>query len=142
MLAVNWSLPNFVNICIDERKDGELTGRLYHKYTREAVPFLHLMGLLKAMDDLYETINYPQTTVHRRSFLKEESVTCNRPELTEVWESQEFGEMRGACATFYILVKGRANASWQGEVIWVEQGITKTFRSAMELLILMDNAVK
>ena len=35
----------------------------------------------------------------------------------------------------------RQNATWQGTVVWTEKEETKRFRSALELLKLMDSAI-
>ena len=43
--------------------------------------------------------------------------------------------------TFEITVKFRQNATWQGSVSWVEGGEQKPFRSALELLKLMDSTM-
>ena len=143
MLQINWSIPNFVNVCIDGVVNGEFSGRFFHKYSREPVHFEHFMGMIKQMELLYDAIGYPQTTSHKRSFLKEEKcVAEKKAEFPVVWDNDELGSQAGTMATFYVLVKGRTNATWQGEVIWVEKGIAKKFRSMMELMILMDNALK
>ncbi|HIQ97443.1 MAG TPA: hypothetical protein IAB26_12895 [Candidatus Limivivens merdigallinarum] len=47
---------------------------------------------------------------------------------------------RGEKATFLIHVKYRQSATWQGEIAWVERGVKQSFRSALELLKLMDSA--
>ena len=72
MLRINWTMPNFVNVCIDGYENGEFSGRFFHKYDREPVAFEHFMGMVKQMEDLYDTIDYPQATFRKRSFLKEE----------------------------------------------------------------------
>lgn len=43
--------------------------------------------------------------------------------------------------TFIVKVQYRQNASWQGTVEWVEGGVSKRFRSALELIRLMDEAM-
>lgn len=43
--------------------------------------------------------------------------------------------------TFIVKVEYSQNRSWQGRVIWVEEGIQARFRSALELLKLMDEAM-
>jgi hypothetical protein len=43
--------------------------------------------------------------------------------------------------TFIIKILDRQNASWQGSVTWVEEGKTQNFRSALELLKLIDGAL-
>ena len=142
-VRVNWAIPNLVNVCIDGYENGEFSGSFFHKYDKKPVRFEHFMGMVKELEALYDTIGYPQATSHKRSFLKEEKqVIEKKTDLPVVWNNEELGSHRGARATFYILVKGRTNATWQGEVIWVEKGLAKKFRSVMELMILMDNALK
>lgn len=143
MLRVNWATPNFINVCIDGYENGEFSGRFFHKYDTEPVHFEHFMGMIKQMEHLYDTIGYPQATSHKRSFLKEEKrVDEKKADMPVVWSNDELGSQKGAMATFYVLVKGRTNATWQGEVIWVEKGLGKKFRSVMEFMILLDNALK
>lgn len=44
--------------------------------------------------------------------------------------------------TFVVHVYHCENATWQGEVVWAEQNRTQKFRSALELLKLMDSALE
>ncbi len=42
---------------------------------------------------------------------------------------------------FVVSITHRQNATWQGSVTWVEENKTQSFRSALELLRLLDSAV-
>ncbi len=42
---------------------------------------------------------------------------------------------------FLIQIDHCENATWQGTVHWIEKDITQKFRSALELIKLMDSAV-
>lgn len=44
-------------------------------------------------------------------------------------------------ATFMVRIQYRQNATWQGQVTWAEKQQTMLFRSALELLKLMDSTV-
>lgn len=44
--------------------------------------------------------------------------------------------------TFVVDIKCRQNHTWQGTVNWVEQKKTLPFRSALELIKLMDSAME
>ena len=48
----------------------------------------------------------------------------------------------GEIGTFLVRVKYRQNATWQGEIVWVEGNQRQYFRSALELLKLIDSALK
>ena len=43
--------------------------------------------------------------------------------------------------TFEISVKFTQNSTWQGEIHWVEKNQKQNFRSALEMLKLMDEAL-
>ena len=43
--------------------------------------------------------------------------------------------------TFIIKILSRKNSTWQGTVTWVEEGRTQNFRSALELLKLIDGVL-
>lgn len=51
------------------------------------------------------------------------------------------GEVGASPATFVVTVKCRQNATWQGSVQWLEKKKTLHFRSTLELIRLMDEAV-
>ena len=43
--------------------------------------------------------------------------------------------------TFVVEVIDQQNASWQGTVNWINTGKKETFRSALELIRLIDSAL-
>lgn len=43
--------------------------------------------------------------------------------------------------SFVVEIKSQENHSWQGTITWVECRKTENFRSALELIRLMDSAV-
>jgi hypothetical protein len=43
--------------------------------------------------------------------------------------------------TFIVKVEYSQNRSWQGQVIWAEEGRQVRFRSTLELLKLMNEAI-
>lgn len=45
-------------------------------------------------------------------------------------------------ASFIIRITDRENDTWQGSVTWTDKGVTKYFRSTLELIKLMDSAVQ
>lgn len=49
-------------------------------------------------------------------------------------EQELFGERE-------VEVEQRQHSSWQGRVTWVEEGKTENFRSALELLKMIDGAL-
>ena len=44
--------------------------------------------------------------------------------------------------TFVVKIEHCCNETWQGEVVWAEENRREKFRSALELMKLMDEAMK
>ena len=42
--------------------------------------------------------------------------------------------------TFVLKILNRQNSTWQGNITWVEKQKSENFRSALEMLKLIDNA--
>ncbi|MBE5955374.1 MAG: hypothetical protein E7253_02865 [Lachnospiraceae bacterium] len=43
--------------------------------------------------------------------------------------------------TFIVKIMNQQNSTWQGSVTWVEEQKTEYFRSALELVKMMDEAM-
>ena len=49
--------------------------------------------------------------------------------------------MKNNRGTFIVKVDNYQNGTWQGRVIWADENVTEHFRSALELVKLIDEAV-
>ena len=56
-------------------------------------------------------------------------------------DEQDSKNLVGHKASFIVPVTSRQNATWQGSISWTERGVTKHFRSALELIKLIDSAL-
>ncbi len=43
--------------------------------------------------------------------------------------------------TFIVKIVNRQHSTWQGSVTWVEEGRTQNFRSALELMKMIDGVL-
>lgn len=119
-------------VCVDDRQDGRFCGRLYNPFWEGAVPFSSVMEFLVRMEELLDQMQFPQSFTAKRAF-------AGPPGQGPV--SQPLDMRQGREATFYLKVLFRQNASWQGTVRWVETGQEESFRSVLELLLMMNSAV-
>ena len=46
-LQINISMPNLINICVDEKEHGEIGGRIYHCYDKEPMLFHNVVEMLR-----------------------------------------------------------------------------------------------
>jgi len=49
---------------------------------------------------------------------------------------------RGEQATFEMQIIFRQHTSWQGVITWLEEKMEQSFRSVLELILLMDSALR
>ena len=121
-------------ICVDSYENGVLQG-CYYNYSRpdDAIAFHSLTQLLVGMEQLLDSANYPRSFTAHRSFM----------ELTELKTEETLnGKARkGALGTFIVKVLFRQHTSWQGTVTWQEAKCDQSFRSVLELILLMDSAL-
>jgi len=61
--------------------------------------------------------------------------------MAKVMQDKVLLDRRGEKGTFVVQVQYRQNSSWQGKVVWVEENRTQHFRSALELIKIMDGAL-
>ena len=138
---INISAPNLSNICIDKVTAGFYEGRLFHKYQKEPQKFSDVKGLFNLLEDLFDTCGYPQSSTQNRLFQdkKEKNTAKGASQVTDIDQViKEYGDL----ATFLVHVKHRQHSTWQGEVVWAEKNEKRNFRSALELLKLIDNAIE
>ena len=137
---INISMPNLINICVNENEHGEIKGLLYHCYSMEPIVFGNIIELLTIAEELYDTICFPQASTKTRRFLEDEpKFSAKRPE--KVVTQVEIINYRGKIGSFVLCVKFRQNSTWQGEVIWLENGIRKRFSNTLDFIKILDSAV-
>ena len=120
-------------ICIDRYENKVPIGRLYHASSEPGTAFHGTMELLLSLESMLEELKGPQSFSNRRVF---------RPPEERVVTSVTAETVReGKMATFALRILFRQNASWQGSVFWYDGEQEESFRSVLELLMLMDSAL-
>lgn len=134
---INLSPPNLLNICVDCTDDGEIRGRVYHCYKKEAVSFANVVELIKIAEYLFEDIGYPQASTKSRSF-GEKQEAYHSPCVEKVVEQKELLQHRGKKGTFITHVQYRQRSTWQGELSWIEKEESYRFHNSLEFIKLID----
>lgn len=121
-------------ICIDSYEQGVPQGRFYNLGQEHAGSSFHgLVQLLTGMEEVFDASGFPQPFTQMRSFTNE-SHACEGQ-----WMEPTQGD--GCLATFVVKIFFRQHTSWQGSITWLEKKVDQTFRSALELIFLMDSAL-
>lgn len=120
-------------LCVDSYDDGVLCGRVYNPYKEGGVEFKSLSQFLLLMEDILDEMDFPQSFTETRSFVPPRE-NFRQPVSSEL--------QHGKLATFSIRIIYRQHTSWQGHVVWNGKNKEDWFRSALELILLIDSALR
>jgi hypothetical protein len=94
------------------------------------------------MDEIFDAKGFPEAFVSLRNFGGKNRGSKNHsPEGRDDMKTQTTGETGDSKCTFEISVRFRQNATWQGKILWAEKNKTQNFRSVLEMIKLMDEAL-
>lgn len=147
--------PNIVTLCVDSYDFRRQDGRIYHRYTDCPISFSSLFDALGQMDAFFDDLQLPWPSTILRSFSAGRrtehhtggkcralpGISEKRKEMKEMESFDQVIGHRGKDATFVIRVQHRQHSSWQGEVTWVDGQKKEYFRSALELVRLIDGVL-
>lgn len=122
-------------ISIDSYENRVLTGRIFNPFLDAHIPFHSTMEFLREMDALLGELQFPQSFFENREFRPVHELSPKT--AVPVSDSAQ----KGALATFSLRIMFRQNSSWQGALTWMDGKLEETFRSALELLLLIDSAL-
>lgn len=77
--------PNLITVCVDESRASEISGRLYHCYSREPQSFENIVQLIRYMEEFYDSIRFPESSVVLREFRSEKQKIREKQE--KVWST-------------------------------------------------------
>lgn len=143
MAGSNWKIfaPNLICIGIDSSSKTEYSGRIWHQYADGPISFGSTIDMIWIMERLFDEWDFPQSAMVFRSFSetgRHEGRRKGRADLK--MDAKRIQDKSGDRGTFIVRVKYRQNATWQGDVVWAEKNKRQDFRSAMELLHLINSA--
>ena len=131
MIDHPWSQQTIL-LCVDSYENGVPRGHMY--LGQEGQCFDSLSQLLLRAEQLLERNGGIQSFTTPRIF------SLVRPLGDASCDAERLS--RGTAATFEMRVLFRQHASWQGELLWLEKNTRQSFRSVLELITLMDSALR
>lgn len=136
-MALITSVSAKAYIQINTYPNKELQGYCYNSFYKMRVPFQNTREMLLVLESLFDQLHFPQSSMSHRRFGK----SLNTKTIKKAGERMERQEALAGKANFVVHVQFRQNATWQGTVQWLDKNKTQQFRSALELLKLMDEAL-
>ena len=134
LIARTWGEAHrTVTMCVDSYNGGEIRGRFYHPQMPAGKSFHSMTQFLLETEQVLDGMNFPKAFNVPRVFSSPGD--CVREEPGEP------AFRPGSLATFEVRILFRQNTSWQGSVCWLEGRQEQSFRSVLELILLLDNAL-
>jgi Holliday junction resolvase-like predicted endonuclease len=131
--------PAQILISLATGANGEMKGHVFSGYYHKVYAFASECELLFAADMLCDDMQYPQASFSSRSFGMKGAKTVVR-KADDFVDGEIEDIINQEKATFVVHIQFRQSATWQGSITWVEKDRTQNFRSALEMLKLMDEA--
>jgi len=131
-----------VKVTISSYVDGEINGQLSNAYDKKIYKFSSMWNMISIMDTVFDEYAFPQASHKIRSFTGRESADDMGKKVSPVEASENGNAAIHSRANFIIHVFYRQNATWQGEILWVEGKQEQKFRSVLEMLRLMGSVLE
>jgi len=121
-------------VCVDSYENNIMQGRIFSPYISDQNSFYGLMDLILKVENLLGRMHLPgeDGSVRKFGFWQEEEADKRLPEPQR---------RAGGMGTFVIRILFRQNSSWQGSILWMEGKMEQSFRSLLELVLLMNHAL-
>ena len=142
---------NLICVCIEDGKDADYQGHLYHQYSDEPIEFDGVADMTLKMDELYDEWEFPQNSLAHRSFDKRADIGYEKSKakdtrlpieiISEQNGVRNVQNRRGRLGTFIVQVAYRQDATWQGHVIHKENNEKRDFISSLELIRYIDESL-
>ncbi|MBS4022814.1 MAG: hypothetical protein KGZ79_10425 [Dethiobacter sp.] len=117
-------------------------GKIEHIQSGQAQLFRSFLEMLFLAQEKLDTLGYPQPDTELRSWSNKKYNYLSRGGKTEManCNEQEVSLPVGGLS-FLIRVQFRQNSTWQGTVQWLDKKKTRPFRSLLELVNLVNEAI-
>ena len=117
-----------------------MTGYVYNAHYDKSLSFQNGLELLRQMESLFDSLSFPRRFEDYRHFrdvpVSPAHKTRKERSLPLMNEKQQEDK-----ATFVVHVQFRRNATWQGTIHWVDKDKRQAFRSELEMIRLIDEAL-
>ena len=165
-IGISSSNGAMVRLNVFEQQSSEIWGEISNIYCEKPISCTDVGDFLLKLDALYENLKCPMADMRVRSFLEYRKPSLpDRPptaepaayfdsnsfnlyqQLRQKKQNDEVTSIRQKCHTeqievFFINTIFRQHASWQGDVLWERTGQKICFRSALELLHLIQSVLQ
>ncbi|MEG2119436.1 MAG: hypothetical protein RRY53_03700 [Pseudoflavonifractor sp.] len=131
-------ISTVLRVCVNSAEAGHIAGLVYSRRFAEPIAFSDIGMLLLRLDEVLDRQNFPQAFQRARTFTKPKTEAAVQ-EAELGMSAETVAAAAGTLSTFALYVISRRNASWQGQLDWMDGSPTVPYESALELLKLIQN---
>ncbi|MGI6161634.1 MAG: hypothetical protein ACOYJD_06350 [Christensenellales bacterium] len=124
---------------VEWRPGDEIRGYIRHVATETMRRFESSLGLIKEIESIINRYEMPKQTFQERKW-SEGIKHAGEADIMKAVSERDDISMKSP--EFLITVQFRYNSSWQGSIKWLNSKKERRFRSALELIKLIDEAVE
>ena len=127
--------------------NNQLRGLLFNRFLDTPFEFVCFLQMIEKMEEIFDTKGFPEAFMTPRVFgasgynSRKKLEVGGNTEMKDAMNSTTKSDPGSSKCTFEITVKFRQNATWQGQILWVDKNLKQNFRSVLEMLKLMDEAM-
>ena len=142
------SQANKMLLFVEQFNSYDFSGRLFIPLEEREVLFSSFAELVLKAEQQFDKLKFPQKAQETRSFWqhkREDSPVQGEqepPTEAEIYPYSAAGGRKKSKAKFQLHVYFRQNASWQGRIEWLDTKQSVAFRSTLELLHLVVEALR
>ncbi|MBQ2879452.1 MAG: hypothetical protein IJE27_02045 [Anaerotignum sp.] len=115
-----------------------MQGTISNPFFKNEMVFENVMQLITMIERISDSLFFPQKAMELRHF--EDPASPQESDAFNFVTTADFTD-KLPIATFELEIIFRQNASWQGNIVYAEKGLSSSFRSVLELLSLMDSVL-
>ena len=125
-------------ISVYSYQNKNIQGVISNPFFEKEMVFENMMQLITIIVHVSNSLLYPQKAMELRQF--SDNTPSVELSIFDFETTADFSD-QNPLATFELEVIFRQNASWQGSIVYVDQNLSSSFRSVLELLTLMDSVL-
>lgn len=130
-----------VIIYLSNRLGEPARGQVYSVYFDTFMEFCGTLQLLRIMESLFDTLDMPQASHENQEFHPLKRARRKGVGSSIERYAQKEKKLQAECATCMVYVLYRQYNTWQGTITWLEDKTSCKFKSVLEMLKLIDDAI-
>jgi len=130
------------SVSITTLRDATVQGVVTHLSAQQSRGFRSLLELLSLIHNRLEELGMPVPGVETRSWQRSPLTLKRKGEVVMNEKDAAATEPRVGGTAFLVRILFRQNATWMGEIHWLEGEKKLYFRSLLEMVMLMQEALE